>query len=394
MELFHRRNPLVISILAVAIGAFYVPTVASAADADGDGIDDAFDLDIDGDGIPNPLHAVEQTSGSNPPVVSMPALIGFQNNANTTFSTANGNAITVTDPVSSANELIVTAEIPAGEGTLTLGSTAGLISSHGENTETITLWGDEAAVNAALDGLTLAATASIGNTEAAFNLVVDAVRVVEVGFENIGFETPLVPTTFIQTDAGNVAGWETDATDNKIELWKSGFQSVPSHTGDQFAELNANQVAALYQNGKRHLLVLKLSFTFAHRGRAGVDTMTATITDLGADGVVSADDTIFIDTKRSVQAIRHGLNTSVFWGIASGNPLLWDVLIQSAQPAVLVSGNFLDSIFIYDTTNSIYTGELMGVDSDGDGIPDFADLDSDNDGIHDVIESGGGRCRW
>ena len=357
MELFHRRNPLVISILAVAIGAFYVPTVASAADADGDGIDDAFDLDIDGDGIPNPLHAVEQTSGSNPPVVSMPALIGFQNNANTTFSTANGNAITVTDPVSSANELIVTAEIPAGEGTLTLGSTAGLISSHGENTETITLWGDEAAVNAALDGLTLAATASIGNTEAAFNLVVDAVRVVEVGFENIGFETPLVPTTFIQTDAGNVAGWETDATDNKIELWKSGFQSVPSHTGDQFAELNANQVAALYQTVTPPAGA-ELSFTFAHRGRAGVDTMTATITDLGADGVVSADDTIL-----STQTVSTG-NTA--WsqhfgvlGIASGNPLLWTFDSISAAGGA-GSGNFLDSIFIYDTTNSIYTGELMG----------------------------------
>ena len=65
---------------------------------------------------------------------------------------------------------------------------------------------------------------------------------------NSDFENGLtLPIDFIITDETNVEGWSTTATDNQIELWKSGFKGVPAQNGTYFAELNANQSSALYQ---------------------------------------------------------------------------------------------------------------------------------------------------
>ena len=100
---------------------------------------------------------------------------------------------------------------------------------------------------------------------------------VQRSFVNPGFELPnitLAPyssATYIQTDAGNVPGWLTSASDNKIELWRSGFNGVPSHSGSQHAELNATQPSKLSQS----VCVLSgenFNWSFWHRGRSGIDT--------------------------------------------------------------------------------------------------------------------------
>ena len=49
------------------------------------------------------------------------------------------------------------------------------------------------------------------------------------GLVNGDFENPLVnPGGFVATDASNVPGWETSASDNKIEFWATGHSGVPS----------------------------------------------------------------------------------------------------------------------------------------------------------------------
>jgi hypothetical protein len=90
---------------------------------------------------------------------------------------------------------------------------------------------------------------------------------------NVGFEETVVDTTnqeFRISDAGLVPGWDTSAKDNKIELWHSGFNGVTAYEGNQFAELNANEVAALYQDFAT-TPGAKVTLNFAHRGREGVD---------------------------------------------------------------------------------------------------------------------------
>lgn len=65
---------------------------------------------------------------------------------------------------------------------------------------------------------------------------------------------------------GSVTGW--DSASGEIELWDTGFQSVPAYDGSVFAEMNANVPGALYQN----ICMVNgetIGWTFAHRARSG-----------------------------------------------------------------------------------------------------------------------------
>lgn len=82
---------------------------------------------------------------------------------------------------------------------------------------------------------------------------------------NSGFEDVNLPGTNAQLDAGLVNGWNTTATDNKIEIWKNGFLGHASYSGQLFAELNATEPSSLYQDvvtkpGE------KIKWGFAHKG--------------------------------------------------------------------------------------------------------------------------------
>ncbi|MBS0473503.1 MAG: tandem-95 repeat protein [Proteobacteria bacterium] len=78
-------------------------------------------------------------------------------NAQAVFSTTNGNAITFGDVDSSS----LTVTLSAAHGSLTLGNESGIsIGAGAEGTHSITVTGDIASLNAALDGLTYAADAN------------------------------------------------------------------------------------------------------------------------------------------------------------------------------------------------------------------------------------------
>jgi gliding motility-associated-like protein len=74
--------------------------------------------------------------------------------------------------------------------------------------------------------------------------------------------------------------WYTTASDSAIEVWWTGFNGVPAYHGNQFIELNAYQVATMYQNFVS-APGTQLTIGFAHRGRAGVDTMSVSIGPVG-----------------------------------------------------------------------------------------------------------------
>jgi gliding motility-associated-like protein len=95
----------------------------------------------------------------------------------------------------------------------------------------------------------------------------------------------------------SVPCWSTTATDGMIEIWGSGFSGVPSFSGVNFVELNANQVSTLFQNFTAPLGG-NVQISFAHRGRAGVDVMSVSIGPVGGPyvdlGTFNANNTAWV----------------------------------------------------------------------------------------------------
>ena len=95
---------------------------------------------------------------------------------------------------------------------------------------------------------------------------------------NIDFEdVQITPAnSFKIVNQSTVPCWKTTASDGMIEVWGNGFLGVPAYSGTQFIELNANEVATLYQDFKvTEGNSAKISF--AHRGRNGVDVMSVEV---------------------------------------------------------------------------------------------------------------------
>lgn len=169
--------------------------------------------------------------------------------------------------------------------------------------------------------------------------------------ENGGGEVPYFASGWRSYNQADVPGWETTATDNKIEMWVTGFQGVPAQEGRQFFELNANQVAALYQT-----LCLEPGSTIYwsvwHRGRSGVDVAEVKI---GATVETAVYQETMSDGKTSwghydgTYTVPAGQTTTVF---------VFESV--SASGGSLSVGNFIDNFEI-------------SCDADGDGIVDQYD---------------------
>ena len=98
---------------------------------------------------------------NDPVVTAVPAAQTTSEDTNLVFSTANGNAITVTD----VDGDTISMTVSATNGNLTLGGTSGVTVS-GNGTGTITLSGSPAAINTALNGLRFAPTADYNGSAA------------------------------------------------------------------------------------------------------------------------------------------------------------------------------------------------------------------------------------
>jgi hypothetical protein len=85
-------------------------------------------------------------------------------NKTLTFSSANGNGISVSDPYAALLQVTLT----VSHGTLTLGSVTGLtfVLGNGKNDTTMTFQGTVAAINAALNGLTYKPASSYVGSDA------------------------------------------------------------------------------------------------------------------------------------------------------------------------------------------------------------------------------------
>ncbi len=172
---------------------------------------------------------------------------------------------------------------------------------------------------------------------------------------NAGGEFPAISSGYSIVHQNSVLGWETTASDKKVEIWKSGFNGVPAQEGNQFFELNANMVADLYQE----LCLVPGSTIFWsvwHRGRSGTD-----VAEVKIGGSV--------ESAVALQTMTDGNSE---WGYYSGSytvPLgqtsTFFVFSSVSSTGGRSYGNFLDNFEIK-------------CDADGDGIPDDEDDDPGN----------------
>jgi hypothetical protein len=189
-------------------------------------------------------------------------------------------------------------------------------------------------------------------------------------FINGDFEENMTHTNFIQTDESNIPGWSTTSSDNKIEIWKTGFLSVNSQTGNYHAEINATQNAALYQRVCSKPGTV-FSWSVWHRGRAGTDVAV-----------------VKIGNSLSTSSIQKTMTTgNTAWQQYSGtytvpaDEVETYFIFEAISTASNISvGNFVDNIQIVEITAGIC------LDTDNDGIPNYLDPDSDNDTCPDAIE--------
>ncbi|MEZ0112070.1 putative repeat protein (TIGR01451 family) [Catenulispora sp. EB89] len=100
----------------------------------------------------------------------------------------------------------------------------------------------------------------------------DACGYVPVNLVNGSFEQPVTSAGVTMVDDSTVPGWNTTASDHKIEIWRSGTNGVPSADGNQFVELNANEVSTLYQDIPT-VPGTPMNWALSHRGRLGTDVM-------------------------------------------------------------------------------------------------------------------------
>ncbi|NIJ39058.1 hypothetical protein FHR22_003792 [Sphingopyxis panaciterrae] len=135
---------------------------------------------------------------------------------------------------------------------------------------------------------------------------------------------------------GSVTGW--DSASGEIELWDTGFQSVPAYAGSVFAEMNANVPGALYQN----ICMVNgetIGWTFAHRARSGGPaTQTARFQVATSGGTMIQNLATQSSTVNNVWNVNSGSTT---YSGASGVQRVQFITTDAGS-----IGNFLDDIRI------------------------------------------------
>ncbi|MES2588892.1 MAG: PKD domain-containing protein, partial [Bacteroidota bacterium] len=136
----------------------------------------------------------------------------------------------------------------------------------------------------------------------------------------------------------DLACWNTTASDGIMEVWSDGFEGVPAFSGEQFIELNANEVSTLYQD----ITVVPgetFNISFAHRGRWGVDVLSLSIGPIGGPyinlGDFSADQTAWVENNLSYTFPNNGV---------TNYRLQFNSI--SSSGGMLSVGNFLDAISV------------------------------------------------
>lgn len=155
---------------------------------------------------------------------------------------------------------------------------------------------------------------------------------------NGNFETPVILSSPGMYPVTQLVCWQTTAPDQIIEIWQTGFYQVPSFSGNQHLEMNANFVSTIYQDFSvspgSNLII-----SFAHRGRAGIDTINVEFGPVGGPYLnlgYFADD----NTNWGYYTVTTAVPNSGSWYSLRFNSVYATLQLASV-------GNFIDSVTVY-----------------------------------------------
>jgi len=199
-------------------------------------------------------------------------------------------------------------------------------------------------------------------------------------FTNGGFETGSSTSGFEFVREAGVPGWSTTeaiamhsgdntipANGSVIELWRSGFNGVASFEGNYFAELNAFTNGMLVQQPICVLPGESFNFSFAHRGRSGVDKMRLNIDDVDVaefsdNNAQTGAHSFSVLTPATTTNVTQAATTSAGWTQYSGtwtNTSGVSKIVSFGYRAIstaggdLSVGNFLDAVTLTSLSTTI-----------------------------------------
>ena len=209
--------------------------------------------------------------------------------------------------------------------------------------------------------------------------------------ENGSFEIPVLPpeksSNFNYWNSTKVPSWESLSSTGVMEIWGSGFQGIEAYDGNQFAEINANQVANLiYRLSNTSGLLIQMNF--AHRAR--VTNRESVIIQQGVYGDPSSYKIVKLPDGSDAEffgKVGQWQYHTLTFQIPEGQDET-AIVLQSGKGTSKGEGNLIDAFsFRACNVDQDNDGIIDNLDTDGDGIPDYKDRDSDNDGCSDANEA-------
>ncbi len=356
------------------------------------------------------------------PVVGVPGAQTLAEDSSLTFSTAGGNALTVSDVDVGAGQLRVT--LAVDHGTLSLASAAGLAFEVGDGTGDagMTFTGTLEDVRRALDGLRFEPDASYTGAASLTFTVDDQGNTGSGGPKSASATVDLTvtPVNDAPTAVDDTATVDEDAVATSIDVLAN--DSIAPDTGETLSLTAVTQGAhgTVAINGSTVTYQPEPDFN-------GTDTFTYTVSD-GNGGTATATVTV---TVTPVNDAPIG-NPDMFSAVRGGSPMTLPVLAndssgpdtgetltvssvtQPAHGSVVVSPDGSAVVFtpptdfvglvtfeytVSDgnggTATAVVTVNVAPPDSDNDGLTDDEELvlgtdprnpDSDNDGLNDSLE--------
>jgi hypothetical protein len=237
---------------------------------------------VDLDQSPNTV-AINVSAVNDAPINSVPDAQSVNEDTTLTFSAGNDNAITISDiDVGSGNETVT---LTVTNGTLALGSHAGLVSFSPDNAASITLTGTVANVNAAMDGLTYHGNLNFNGTE---TLVVST-----NDNGNTGAGGPQIDSDPVTINVAAV----NDAPVNTVP----GLQTVNEDTALVFNGANTISISDVDANGGTETVTLSVT--------SGALTLSGTTGLVFGTGDGTADSTMtFTGTVSDINTALNGLS--------------------------------------------------------------------------------------
>ncbi|MBA3926722.1 SpaA isopeptide-forming pilin-related protein [Listeria rustica] len=162
-------------------------------------------------------------------------------------------------------------------------------------------------------------------------------------------------------DQEGVEAWGTSNPSGRIEVWQNGDgQTIPAYSGNNFIELNSDAPGPVYQDIKT-IPGSTLTWSFAHRGRHGVDT---------AELLIGSPDNLVPIFLASDDKNAWGTYSGTYVVPAGQTHTRLTFAPISTANGNLTIGNFLDDINLYINVEGAQIGDHVWFDENGNGLQD------------------------